>query len=129
MDDRKRILIVDDEEDFCSLVKTGLEARDEYKVSMATGGKHGLEIARIERPDLILLDITMPEMDGFTVLERLKKDRHTMSIPVVMLTARDDIEFKQRAAALFDEGYLVKPVEIAVLRTTIQEVLRRRGII
>ncbi len=127
MDSRKRVLIIDDESDFCSLVKTGLEARDEYRVHTAISGKDGLEMARMVRPDVILLDITMPEMDGFKVLERLKKDRNTMSIPVIMLTARDDGEFKQKAARLFDEAYLVKPIEIAVLRATVGDVLKRRG--
>ncbi len=124
---RIRILIVDDEEDFCGLVKTGLETRSEFEVSIATNGKAGLDLARVLKPDLMLLDITMPGMDGFGVLERLKNDKATVAIPVIMLTARDDDEYKQRAAQLFDEAYITKPVEFALLRTKVEEVLRRRG--
>lgn len=125
--ERKRILIIDDEEDFCSLVKTGLETRSDFEVSIATNGKDGLELARMIRPDLILLDVTMPEIDGFQVLEKLKKDKKTVSIPVVMLTARDDVEYKRKAAQLFNEGYLTKPVEFSVLKSTIEDIFKRRG--
>lgn len=125
--ERKRILIIDDEEDFCSLVKTGLETRSDFDVSIATNGKEGIELARMIRPDLILLDVTMPEIDGFQVLEKLKKDKNTVSIPVVMLTARDDIEYKRKAAQLFNEGYLTKPVEFSVLKSMIENIFKRRG--
>ena len=125
--ERLRILIIDDEEEFCSLVKTGLETRTDFEVLIATNGKDGYEIARALRPDIILLDITMPGIDGFEVLEKLKKDKNTVGVPVVMLTAREDVEYKRKAAQLFDEAYLTKPVEFMVLKNTIEEVLRRRG--
>lgn len=124
---RVRILIIDDEEDFCKLVKTGLETRVEFEVSIANNGRAGVDLARVLKPDLILLDITMPVMDGFGVLEKLKADKTTVSIPVIMLTARDDPDYKQRAAQLFNEGYITKPVEFALLRTKVEEVLRRLG--
>ena len=125
--DRKRILIIDDEEDFCSLVKIALDTRGDFEVSIATNGNDGIELAKIEKPDLILLDITMPEIDGFQVLEKLKKNKSTMAIPVVMLTARDNPEFKHKAAQLYNEAYMTKPIEIATLKSTIEEVLKRRG--
>lgn len=125
--ERKRILIIDDEEDFCSLVKTGLETRSDFEVSIATNGNDGLEIARAIIPDLILLDITMPDLDGFQVLEKLKKNKATMPIPVIMLTAREDVEYKRKASQLFNEAYLTKPVEFSTLKSTIEDVLRRRG--
>jgi two-component system copper resistance phosphate regulon response regulator CusR len=125
--ERKRILIIDDEEDFCSLVKTGLETRSDFEVSIATNGKDGIDLAKVVKPDLILLDITMPEIDGFQVLERLKKDKVTVSIPVIMLTAREDVEYRRKASQLFNEAYLTKPVEFSTLKATIEDVLRRRG--
>ena len=125
--ERKRILIIDDEEDFCSLVKTGLETRSDFEVSIATNGKDGMDLAKVVKPDLILLDITMPEIDGFQVLEKLKKDKGTVSIPVIMLTAREDVEYKRKASQLFNEAYLTKPVEFSTLKSTIEDVLRRRG--
>ena len=69
----------------------------------------------------------MPKMDGFEVLKRLKKMPETVSIPVIMLTADCDEESKLKAAALFDEDYLVKPVEQEQLKAKIEEVLKRRG--
>ncbi len=64
----KKILVIDDEEDFCYFVKQNLEAISNYKVITASKGKKGIQIARKEKPDLILLDIMMPGMDGFEVL-------------------------------------------------------------
>jgi DNA-binding response OmpR family regulator len=125
--ERLKILIIDDEGEFCSLVKTGLETRDNYEVLIATNGKDGYEIARTMKPDLVLLDITMPGIDGFKVLELLKNDRNTVAVPVIMLTAREDVEYKRKASQLFNEGYLTKPVEFAVLKKTIEDVLKRRG--
>lgn len=125
--ERRRILIIDDEEDFCSLVKAGLETRSDFEVIMATNGKDGLDLAKMMKPDLILLDITMPEVDGLQVLEKLKKNKATVSIPVIMLTAREGAEYKQKAAQLFDEAYLTKPVEFSLLKTTVEEVLKRMG--
>lgn len=125
--ERKRVLLIDDEEDFCTVVKAGLEAKGNFEVIVALNGKEGLEVARMAQPDAILLDITMPVMDGFKVLEGLKKDRSTVAIPVIMLTAREEPEYKRKATQLFNEGYLTKPVEFSVLISTIEEVLKRRG--
>jgi DNA-binding response OmpR family regulator len=125
--ERKRVLVVDDEAEFCSLIKIGLETRSDFEVFIAATGKEGYEIARVVQPDVILLDITMPGMDGFQVLEKLKNDKNTVAIPVIMLTAREDVEYKRKAAQLFNEAYLTKPVEFSVLKSTIEEVLRRRG--
>jgi len=125
--ERKRVLIIDDEEEFGSLIKTGLETRSDFEVFIATTGKEGYEIARVVKPDIILLDITMPGMDGFQVLEKLKNDKNTVAVPVIMLTAREDVEYKRKASQLFNEAYLTKPVEFAVLKSTIEDVLRRRG--
>ena len=69
----------------------------------------------------------MPGVDGFKVLELLKNDRNTVSVPVIMLTAREDVEYKRKASQLFNEAYLTKPVEFAVLKKTIEDVLKRRG--
>ena len=102
--------------------------RDNYEVFTAPNGTEGIELAKMQRPDIILLDITVPDMDGFKVLEKLKKNKNTMAIPVIMLTARDSTEFKHKAAHLFNEAYLTKPVEISVLESTIEDVLKRRGI-
>ncbi|MEI6633751.1 MAG: response regulator [Chlamydiota bacterium] len=124
---KKRILIVDDEKDICELVKRNLEYLGDFKVDMATDGEQGLRIAKEVKPDLILLDIVMPGISGYTVLERLKDDRNTMEIPVVMLSALGDMEFKLKAAQLDDEGYITKPFDPSALAALIEEVIQRRS--
>lgn len=119
----KRILIVDDEEDFCYFVKKNLEAISNYEIIIATKGKKGIQIARNEKPDLILLDIMMPGIDGFEVLKRLKRNEKTENIPIIMLTAKDEDESKIKAIGLYCEDYIVKPVEKMVLRAKIQKLL------
>lgn len=124
---RKNILIIDDEKGFCELIKDNLEMRGPYTVNMAHNGEDGLWMARKLKPDLILLDIRMPQMNGFQVLEGLKKEMETVEIPVVMLSALDDEESKIKSAQLYDEMYLTKPVKMPELQTKIEEVLVRKG--
>ena len=119
----KKILIIDDEVDFCFFVKKNLEAISNYEIIVANKGKKGIQIARKEKPDLILLDIMMPGIDGFEVLKRLKANDKTQDISVIMLTAKDEDESKIKASGLYCEDYLVKPVEKLVLRAKIQKVL------
>jgi len=119
----KKILIIDDEEDFCYFVKKNLEAISNYEIITATRGKKGIQIARKIKPDLILLDIMMPGIDGFEVLKRLKKSEKTQNIPVIMFTAKDEDEAKVRALGSFCDDYIVKPVENVVLRGKIHKVL------
>jgi len=119
----KTILIIDDEEDFCYFVKKNLEAISNYEVITATKGKKGIQIARKKKPDLILLDIMMPGIDGLEVLKRLKKNENTQNIPVIMLTAKDEDESKIKALGSFCDDYIVKPVENVVLKGKIHKVL------
>jgi DNA-binding response OmpR family regulator len=119
------VLIIDDEEDLTFFVKANLELAGDYEVNIANSGKEGLKIAARYKPDLILLDIMMPHMDGFEVLERLKNTPKTTSIPVIMLTAKGDEDSKVKSATLYNEGYIVKPVQIEFLKAKIEEVLER----
>jgi DNA-binding response OmpR family regulator len=127
MTEKKKILLIDDEEDFCFFVKKNLEATGEFVVLYATDPRKGIKIARTETFDLILLDIKMPKRDGFQVLEILKKDDKTLSIPVVMLTAVEDDESKIKASSLYDEEYITKPVSYETLRARIDMVFKRRS--
>lgn len=122
----KKILIIDDEEDFCYFAKKNLEAISNYEIITANKGKKGIQIARKEKPDLILLDIMMPGIDGFEVLKRLKGNEKTQRIPVIMFTAKDEDEAKIKASGLYCEDYIVKPVENVVLRAKIHKVLDLR---
>ena len=120
---RRKIFVIDDEEDFAYFVKANLELVSNYEVIIFTKGKKGIKAAAKERPALILLDIMMPGMDGFEVLKRLKKSEKTMKIPVIMLTAKNEDESKIEAAGLYCEDYIVKPVEIRALNSKIHKIL------
>lgn len=124
---KKKVLIIDDEGDFALLVKKNLELIGDFEVDMAINGKEGIEKARNKNPDVILLDILMPGLDGFEVLKKLKEDKKTMTIPVLMLTAKGDEESKIKAAQLYDEAYITKPIEASDLKAKIEEVLKREG--
>jgi len=119
----KKILIIDDEEEFCFLVKDTLEATGNYKVVVATDGKNGMRAALDHNPQLILLDIIMPVIDGFEVLRMLKEDDRTVYIPVIMLTALSDEDSKTKAASLYNEDYIIKPVDMGLLKSKVQTLL------
>jgi len=125
----RKVLIIDDEEDFCFFTKANLEFTGRYEVAVATGGKEGIKAASRGRPDLILLDIIMPEMDGFEVLELLKKNKKTVAIPVVMLTAKNDEASIIQTISAYAEHYIVKPVEMSVLEQKIEGILTLQGIL
>ncbi|MCX7927374.1 MAG: response regulator [Candidatus Omnitrophica bacterium] len=104
-----KVLVIDDEPNIVRLVKARLNANG-YEVISASNGKEGLEIARQQLPDLILLDIMMPQMNGEKTLIELKKDIRTQKIPVIMLTAKQDADDIVRC--IHDLGasdYVVKP--------------------
>lgn len=121
----KKILIIDDEKDFCYFIKKNLELFGNYKVFVAIRGRKGIWMAKWHRPDLIVLDIVMPFLDGFEVLRRIKQSPKTLGIPVIMLTAKGVEESKIKASSLYGEDYLTKPVEIGVLRSKIESILSK----
>ena len=125
---KAKILMIDDEKDLCFFVKANLEIVGNYEVLTATSGKEGVRSASWNKPDVILLDVMMPGMDGFEVLKKLKEDEKTESIPVIMLTARGDDESKMKAAGLYGDDYLIKPVEFKTLKARIDSVLAAKGL-
>ncbi|HEY6191567.1 MAG TPA: response regulator transcription factor [Bacteroidota bacterium] len=120
----RTILIVDDERDILDLVRYNLQ-KEGYEVLTARSGKEALEMAR-QNPDLILLDIMMPEYDGLEVLKRLKKDERTSRIPVVFLTAKGSDVDEVLGLELGAEDYIVKPISIPKLTARVKNVLRKR---
>ena len=122
---QNKILIIDDEEDLSFFVKANLELAGNYEVDVVTNGKDGLKAAVTYKPNLILLDIMMPKMDGFEVLKELKSSAETASIPIIMLTAKGDDESKIKAMKLYIEDYMIKPVQIDALDSKIKQVLKR----
>ncbi len=106
---RKRILIVDDEPLVRELLSETLKVGG-YEVLIAAGGYEALEQAQTGQPDLILLDVMMPGLDGWKVLEKLRLNTRTRTIPVAMFTARGDTDSMMRAQELKVLDYFIKPI-------------------
>lgn len=120
----ERILVVDDEPDIVALVVYHL-AKAKYRVSSATSGSDALALAKRERPALIVLDLMLPGMSGFDVLEQLRADPDTASIAVLMLTARKDEPDRIRGLELGADDYLTKPFSPQELVLRVGAILRR----
>ena len=120
----KKILVVDDNPDLLYVVKLGLERIDEtYKVSEVNGGKECFELLRKgDMPDIILLDIMMPEMNGWKVLKRLKENERLENIPVIIISARKD-KVAKNAGGFYAEDYIEKPFTINDVKETINKIL------
>jgi DNA-binding NtrC family response regulator len=116
----KTILIVDDEKDLCTILSDSL-SRDRYRVVTAFNGKMGLQLVEKEKPDLILLDIKMPGMDGIEVLRKIKKMKK--EIVVIMFTAYGTLETARKAMKLGAYDYVTKPVDLFFLKSLVKEVL------
>ena len=118
-----KILVIDDEERVRDMIKFRLCLLG-YEVVEATNGRDGLEAASREQPDLVLLDIMMPDVDGFQVCDRLKENEETREIPVVMLTAKGEAMDVARAYNCGAEDYVVKPYDPRVLHQKVAKNLR-----
>src|SRR3972149_1065256 len=119
----KTVLVVDDEARLVDLVRAYL-SQPGYRVASAPNGREALFVARQEKPDLIVLDLMMPEMDGYTFLQHHRRERNT---PVIVLTARDDQDDKVVGLELGADDYLTKPFRPRELLARIRAVLRRAG--
>ena len=124
MADTESILIVDDDPEFQQLVEYNLKVAG-FKVFQALNGPDGLKIAKKKLPGVILLDTTMPEMDGLEVLGELKQDKKAKEIPVFMLTAKTLMEDIERAFDLGADDYITKPVELNKLAQIVRTKLRK----
>jgi DNA-binding response OmpR family regulator len=121
---KKRVLVVDDERDLVDLITYNL-GRNGYTVLPAFDGLAALEIARREVPDLILLDLMMPGLDGTEVARRLKADSRTATIPIIMLTARGEETDVVVGLTLGADDYVTKPFSMKILLARLGTVLRR----
>lgn len=124
--DTPRILIADDDRDVRLVLVAILEAAG-YETSEAANGIEALRVARADRPDLILLDLSMPKMDGMEAIRRLKSDPATAGIPVVMVTASGDEEMARAAVAAGAFAYVVKPWDNNQIERTVESALRDRS--
>jgi two-component system phosphate regulon response regulator PhoB len=122
---RERILVVEDEEDIMELIRYNL-AREGYRISSATTGEEGLRAAMRDKPDLVVLDLMLPGIDGIEVCRRLKADQQTRFIPVVMVTAKGEEADVVTGLELGADDYLTKPFSPKVLIARLRAVIRRR---
>ena len=116
-----KVLLVDDDQDFSQLLAFDLKKRG-YTVVSAGNGEEGLEKVKSEKPDLIVLDIKMPKMDGYTFVRRLKKDEENKDIPVVVLTSYEPMKDMFQLEGVKD--YFVKSVDMQGLIKTIDSYLK-----
>ena len=117
-----RILLVDDDRQTRLKLARDLEGGG-FAVSEAAGGRAALDMLRSERFDLVLLDILMPEVDGYAVLEQMKADEATRDIPVVIISAVENPEDVEKCMTMGAEDYLTKPVDAATLNACVAKSL------
>jgi CheY-like chemotaxis protein len=119
----KKILVIDDESDIREVAKLCLEINSNWEVITVDSGEMGLAVATAEKPDAILLDVMMPDMDGLATLEKLQKNRKTKDIPVILLTAKVQANQKERYKILGIAAILAKPFDPVNLAGQIATIL------
>ena len=115
----KRLLLIDDNEDNRTLVKFTLEMNTDWEVLTAIDGIEGITKAEIERPDVILLDLIMPDLDGLTVCEVLKSNLFTCTIPIIFMTAWTQEKVLSKIETTLAEGVIIKPFDVVNLDSQI----------
>lgn len=120
----KRVLVIDDEKNLCAVIEACLENLGGWEALTALSGSEGLQKAQAQKPDAILLDVMMPDMDGLTLFQELQKDCATQSIPVILLTAKvqsvDLAQFSQLGVA----GVIAKPFDPLTLAEQVASLLK-----
>ncbi|MDD5691834.1 MAG: response regulator [Candidatus Omnitrophica bacterium] len=122
---KKKILVIDDESDLVEMLSIRLEANN-YRVIAASDGQEGLDKARAESPDLIILDLMLPKLDGYQVCRMLKSDEKYKQIPIVIFTARaqeSDVKAGMDAGA---DAYITKPFDPAILLGKVSQLLEEK---
>ena len=119
-----KILVIDDDVSINELIKINLEIQG-YKVISATDGIKGFALCKQELPDLVILDVMMPEVDGYTVAKYIRENSTTKEIPILMLTALGMLDDKIKGFDIGVDDYLVKPFEIEELKVRVRALLKR----
>ena len=119
-----KILVVDDDVAINELIKVNLELAG-YKVIQANDGIKGFALAKQEAPSLVILDVMMPDVDGFTVAKRIRQNEETKDTPILMLTALSQINDKVKGFNIGVDDYLVKPFELEELLVRVRALLKR----
>ncbi|MFC2059937.1 response regulator [Chloroflexota bacterium] len=121
--DKRKILIADDETNIRALVKSMLGK--DYIVIEASNGEEAVNITRSQKPDLVLMDIMMPKIDGYVACSKIKKDQATRAIPVVMVTGVDYGLNEELAMRIGADGYITKPFSLERMHSTINRLLEQ----
>lgn len=121
--DKKRILIVDDEEDILNVLRFRLEANN-YEVLSASNGQEGLNKARSMKPDLIILDLMLPKLDGYKICRILKFDESYKAIPIIIFTASAQKKDEELGMEMGADAYIAKPFESKILLEKMKELLK-----
>ena len=119
----KRILLIDDEETIQEVVQVGIEIEAGWQVAIASSGSEGIDLATIQQPDVILLDVMMPDMDGISTLSNLKANVKTAAIPVIFLTAKTQATEKDQFKSLGVIDVITKPFNSMTLASQISKIL------
>ncbi len=123
---KKRILVIDDDASISKLV-SDVFAEEGFSVTTASNGAEGIKKVRLSKPDLVILDLRLPDMDGFQICQTLKKDRSVSSIPIIMLTVKSTKSSTVAGLEMGADDYIVKPFNQEELVARVKTVLRRAG--
>ena len=123
---KESILVVEDEDDIRELLRYNL-AKEGYQVTGSASGEEALKAVRVAMPDLVLLDLMLPGLDGLEVCRSLKQDPQTRNLPIVMLTAKGEEADIVAGLELGADDYVTKPFSLRVLLARLRAVLRRRS--
>ena len=121
---KKKILVVDDETDLLDLIEYNLK-KEGFDVLKAENGEEGIQIAKEHKPDLVLMDIMMPKMDGMEAVEKMRADDDLKAIPIIFLTARSDEKTEVEGLNKGGDDYITKPISTTKLISRIKAVMRR----
>lgn len=124
--EKTKILIVDDEKVFCRMTKMNLEEEGSFEVRTETSGGRAFSAVKEFMPDVILLDISMPDINGIDVLAELKRDEKTKDIPVIMVTCKQDQFDRRKTLELGAYEYVTKPVDSYLLIRQIENVINKK---
>ena len=119
----RHILLIDDDDSICALVKIIIEIESNWKISIANSGKDGIKKAINKHPDIILLDVNMPGMNGIETLEKLKSNTETKFIPVIFFTSESKILKKPQNKKLDIKGLLIKPIEFNTFINKVEKIV------
>jgi DNA-binding response OmpR family regulator len=121
---KSKILVVEDDRDLAEMLNSYLRVQG-YEVVIANWGEEGIQAAQTGRPDLLILDIRLPDIDGFEVARRLRADRKTSKIPIIFLTERRERNDKLAGLELGADDYITKPFDVQEMRLRVRNVLKR----